>query len=235
MALAVLRRYGAGVVSIGAGRSKGNFMRKERFYATLGVGVETLVKLEMEALGIAVTRIEPGRARFEGTLDDLYRSVIHLRCPSRVVREIEFREIEAEEDIYHVVRGIDWTRWLTPEMTFRVTFNVHSSLLRSPRFGLYRIKDAICDRMVERLGRRPSVDTESADLHVVCYLENRRFSVGLDGAGAPLHMRATAWPPTRAASGSTSRRPWCCNPGGIQPPRCTIPSAAPARSSSRLP
>lgn len=162
---------------------------KERFYATLGVGVEQLVSAELRALGIPVTRIEPGRARFEGTLDDLYRAVIHLRCPSRIVREIEFCEIEYEEDVYDVVREIDWTRWLTPDMTFRVTFNVHSSLLVSARFGLYRIKDAICDQMVDRVGRRPSVSLESADLHVACYLENRRFSVGVDGAGAPLHMR----------------------------------------------
>ena len=164
-------------------------MGTERFYATLGVGIEQLVKAELDALGIPVARIEPGRARFEGTLEDMYRALIHLRCPSRVVREIEFCEIALEEDIYNVVRGIDWTRWLTPDMTFRVTFNVHSSLLRSPRFGLYRIKDAICDQMVERLGRRPSVDTESPDFCVMCYLENRRFSVGLDGAGSPLHMR----------------------------------------------
>jgi len=161
----------------------------ERLYATIGVGIEQVVKAELDAIGIPVTRIEPGRARFEGTLDDLYRALIHLRCSSRVVREIAFYEIEREEEIYETVRAMDWTRWLTPEMTFRVTFNVHSSLLRSPRFGLYRIKDAICDRMVERVGRRPSVDTESADLYVMCYLENRRFSVGLDGAGVPLHMR----------------------------------------------
>jgi putative N6-adenine-specific DNA methylase len=164
-------------------------MATESFYATLGVGIEQLVSAELTSLGITVARIEPGRARFEGTLDDLYRALINLRCPSRVVRELELHEIKLEEDIYDVVRAIDWSRWLTPDMTFRVTFNVHSSLLRSPRFGLYRIKDAICDQMVDRVGRRPSVDTESADLYVACYLENRRFSIGLDGAGAPLHMR----------------------------------------------
>ncbi len=161
----------------------------ERFYATLGVGVEQVVSAELKALGIEVTRIEPGRARFEGALEDLYRALIHLRCASRVVREIAHYEIEREEDIYEVVRSIDWPHWLTPDTTFRVTFNVHSSLLRSVRFGLYRIKDAIADEMLERLGRRPSVDTAAAEFHVVCYLENRRFSVGLDGAGAPLHMR----------------------------------------------
>jgi len=164
-------------------------MANNRFYATLGVGIEQIVKAELEALGISVTRIEPGRARFEGSLEDLYRALIHLRCASRIVREIAAYEIEFEEDVYDVVRSIDWSKWLTPDMTFRVTFNVHSSLLRSPRFGLYRIKDAIADDMVARVGRRPSVDLQAADSHVACYLENRRFSVGVDGAGAPLHMR----------------------------------------------
>ena len=161
----------------------------ERFYATLGVGIEQIVRTELDAIGIPVTRIEPGRARFEGSLEDLYRALINLRCPSRVVREIKFCEIEVEEDIYDVIRSIDWTRWLNPDMTFRVTFNVHSSLMRSPRFGMYRIKDAICDQMVDRVGRRPSVDVDAPDLYVICYLENRRFSIGLDGAGAPLHQR----------------------------------------------
>lgn len=164
-------------------------MATERFYATLGVGIEQIVSAELGALGIKVARLEPGRARFEGSLADAYAALIHLRCASRVVREIYFCEVGREEEIYDVVHSLDWPRWLTPDTTFKVTFNVHSSLLRSPRFGMYRIKDAICDRMVELVGRRPSVDTDAAELHVVCYLENRRFSVGLDGAGAPLHMR----------------------------------------------
>jgi putative N6-adenine-specific DNA methylase len=164
-------------------------MVTEYFYATHGVGVERIVGAELDGLGIPVGRVEPGRVRFEGSLDDLYRALIHLRCASRVVREIAFCEIRLETDIYDVIRDIDWSHWLTPDMTFRVTFNVHSSLLGSTRFGMYRIKDAICDQMVERVGRRPSVNTEAADLYVSCYLENRRFSVGLDGAGAPLHMR----------------------------------------------
>lgn len=164
-------------------------MAKEKFYATIGVGIEQLVTAELAALGIPVTRIEPGRARFEGELADAFAALIHLRCASRVVRELYFCEIRREEDVYDVVNSLDWPRWITPEQTFKVTFNVHSSLLRSPRFGMYRIKDAICDRMVELAGRRPSVDTEAADLHVYCYLENRRFSIGLDGTGEPLHRR----------------------------------------------
>ncbi len=161
----------------------------ERLYATLGVGMEQVVSRELGALGIRVVRIEPGRARFEGTLDDVYRAVIHSRCASRIVRELAFEQIEVEQDLYEAVRAVEWERWMTPDSTFRVHFNVHSSLLRNTRFGLYRIKDAVCDRMLDRTGKRPSVATEAPDLYLTCYLENRRLSIGLDAAGEPLHMR----------------------------------------------
>ncbi len=161
----------------------------ERLYATLGVGMERVVSRELKALGIDVSRIEPGRARFEGTLDDIYRAIIHLRCASRVVRELHFVELVSEDDLYDAVRGVDWTRWMTADTTFRVHFNVHSSLLRNTRFGLYRIKDAICDQVRDKTGGRPSVAQQSPQVYVTCYLENRRLSIGLDAAGEPLHMR----------------------------------------------
>lgn len=173
----------------------------ERIYATLGVGLDQIVSRELASIGIRVARIEPGRARFDGELDDIYRALIHSRCASRIVRELELKEIDSEEDLYDVVRTIEWTRWMTADTTFRVHFNVHSSLLRNTRFGLYRIKDAICDHVKDRTGRRPSVATDSPDIYVTCYLENRRFSVGLDAAGEPLHMRGY-----RSAQHETSLR-----------------------------
>jgi putative N6-adenine-specific DNA methylase len=158
-------------------------------YATIGVGLETVVSRELAALGIAVQRVEPGRVRFEGSHEELYRALVNLRCVSRVVREIGFEEIEREEDVYEAARDIDWPALFGVDETFRVTFNAHSSLIRNSRFHTYRIKDAICDCFLQRCGRRPDVDTKAARVHVYCYLENRRLSIGLDGAGEPLHMR----------------------------------------------
>jgi 23S rRNA G2445 N2-methylase RlmL len=158
-------------------------------YATIGVGLETIVSRELTALGITPRRVEPGRVRFDGDLADLSRALIHLRCVSRVVRELEFTTLEREEDLYDVVAAIDWPRLFSVDATFRVTFNAHSSLVRNSLFATYRVKDAICDRFVRDLGRRPNVDTAAADVSVYCYLENRRLSIGLDGAGDPLHMR----------------------------------------------
>ena len=160
-----------------------------KLYATIGVGLETIVSRELGALGITPGRVEPGRVRFEGEMADLCRALIHLRCVSRVVRELAFQEIEREQDIYEAVRALDWPGLFPVDATFRVTFNAHSSLVRNSRFWTYRIKDAICDRFVDERGRRPNVDTESADVSVYCYLENRRLSIGLDAAGDPLHMR----------------------------------------------
>ncbi|MBK9777741.1 MAG: hypothetical protein IPP62_15535 [bacterium] len=98
------------------------------------------------------------------------------------MRELYFCEVK-REDICDVVHSLDWPRWLTPETTFKVTFNVHSSLLRSPRFGVVPDQDAICDRMVELVGQRPSVDTEAGDVHVVY----RRTAASRWGWTAPGH------------------------------------------------
>ena len=158
-------------------------------YATIGVGLETVVSRELAALGLEVLRVEPGRVRFAGSHPELYRALVNLRCVSRVVREIAFEEIEREDDVYEAAREVDWPALFGVGETFRVTFNAHSSLVRNSRFQTYRIKDAICDCFLQRCGRRPDVDTKAARVHVYCYLENRRYSIGLDGAGEPLHMR----------------------------------------------
>ncbi|MBI5537956.1 MAG: hypothetical protein HY898_34860 [Deltaproteobacteria bacterium] len=160
-----------------------------KMYATIGVGLETVVSREMASIGITALRVEPGRVRFEGEWDELYRSVLLLRTVSRIVRELQFEEIEQEEDIYDAIREMDWPALFSVDATFRVTFNVHSSLVRNSRFWTYRIKDAIADCFVAKCGRRPDVDTASPQVHVYCYLENRRLSIGLDAAGDPLHMR----------------------------------------------
>jgi 23S rRNA G2445 N2-methylase RlmL len=159
------------------------------WYATTGVGLEQLVRRELVALGVEVERVEQGRVRFRGDMEAAYRALIHLRCASRVVRELAFAEIESEQQLYEVVREIDWGRHLSASWTIRVALNLRSSRVKDGRFATYRIKDAICDWFRERVGRRPDVDTERPDLCVFCYLENRRFSVGLDAAGDPLHMR----------------------------------------------
>ncbi len=160
-----------------------------KLYATIGVGMEAVASRELTALGITPGRVEPGRVRFEGSLTDLYRGLIHLRTVSRIVREIAFAEVHSENDIYETVRAIDWPALFSNNKSFRIRLNAHSSLLQNTHFGLYRIKDAICDCFVDATGSRPDVNTQYPDVFLYCYLENRRFSVGLDGAGDPLHMR----------------------------------------------
>jgi putative N6-adenine-specific DNA methylase len=160
-----------------------------QLYATIGVGLETVVSREMEALGLQPQRVEPGRVRFEADLQGMLQAIIHLRTVSRVVREVHFEQIDTETDIYDVARDIDWPALFPVDATFRVTFNVHSSLVKNSLFQTYRIKDAIADRFVQQCGRRPDVDTRAPQVHVYGYLENRRLSLGLDAAGDPLHMR----------------------------------------------
>jgi 23S rRNA G2445 N2-methylase RlmL len=160
-----------------------------KLYATIGIGLETIVQRELNALGISQSRVQPGRVIFSGSMDDLFRSLIHLRCASRVIRELADGEISSDKELYQVAREIEWSRHFTPDMTFRIQFHMHSRLYKNSMYGTHRIKDAICDYFMDHTGRRPCVDADAPDIYVECYLKNRRLSIGLDAAGAPLHMR----------------------------------------------
>jgi putative N6-adenine-specific DNA methylase len=69
------------------------------------------------------------------------------------------------------------------EATLRDSEHTHSG------FVALKVKDAIADRMREKLGRRPNVDSHSPDLSVAVHLSKEKLSLAIDLVGEPLHQR----------------------------------------------
>jgi putative N6-adenine-specific DNA methylase len=61
-----------------------------------------------------------------------------------------------------------------------------------------KVKDAIVDRMREKLKARPDVDTKHPDVGVVAHLVREKLSLSLDLCGEPLHRRGYRVRPTPA-------------------------------------
>jgi putative N6-adenine-specific DNA methylase len=94
-----------------------------------------------------------------------------------------------EDDIYKAVRSLSWEDWFTPEQTMRVDLTAHRSPLISLNFVTLRIKDAVCDRLREVKGARPSIDTELPDVRVQAHLTATHATVYLDTSGQSLFKR----------------------------------------------
>lgn len=144
---------------------------------------------ELRALGaVAVT---PGRGgvRFEGDRTLLYRANLWLRTAIRVLLPVLEAEVTSPDELYETVRTMDWLPFLTPDHTLAVDCNVRDSRITHSHYAALKTKDAICDQFVERLGRRPSVDTEQPMVGLNLHIYRDRAVLSLDSSGASLHKR----------------------------------------------
>jgi putative N6-adenine-specific DNA methylase len=134
------------------------------------------------------TRV-PGGVSFEGSWAVGYRVNLWSRIASRVLWRIAEFEYRNEHDVYAAAKAVDWPKHFAVERSIRVNVTAQKSPLRSLEFATLRIKDAVCDRFRDALGRRPDVDRVAPDVRVHAFLEERRGALYLDTSGEPLFKR----------------------------------------------
>ena len=133
--------------------------------------------------------VVPGGVAFDGTWETCYRANLWSRIASRVLWQIDSFSYRNEDDIYQRTRAIDWPRFFTVERTLRVNLTAQKSPLRSLEFATLRVKDAVCDRFRDALGKRPDVERASPDIRIHVFLEKDRGMFYLDTSGEPLFKR----------------------------------------------
>jgi putative N6-adenine-specific DNA methylase len=162
--------------------------RSENFFASCPRGLEPLLVQELAALDMAATAVAGGVA-FAGSWDACYRANLWSRIASRILWRVAEFDYRNEQDLYAAVHAIDWTRYFGVERTLRVNVTAQKSPLKSLEFATLRIKDAVCDRFRDKLGKRPSIDRANPDVRVHAFLEVSRATLYLDTSGEPLFKR----------------------------------------------
>lgn len=131
----------------------------------------------------------PGGVSFEGGWDSCYRTNLWSRIASRVLWKVRDFAYRNEDDVYRAVKALDWLRYFDVERTLRVNVTARNSPLRSLEFATLRVKDAVCDRFRETLGKRPDVERAAPDVRVHVFLGKDTGTLYLDTSGEPLFKR----------------------------------------------
>ena len=157
-------------------------------------GLEEVLAQELIELGANDVLIERRAVSFKGDKALLYRANFCLRTALRILVPIKSEKIKAkgrkpEDQIYDIVRSIDWSRYMTVDSTFAIDTTLYSDLFHNSLFVTYRIKDAIVDYWSEKTGKRPNVNTENPDLRLNVHIGNDQLTVSLDSSGESLHKR----------------------------------------------
>ena len=151
-------------------------------------GLEGLVGDEVRRLGLEGVQVENGRVLCQGTLADVPRLNIHLRCGERVLVLLASFPARSFEALYQGTAAVPWEDFIPREGRFPVKGHALDSLLHS-------VPD--CQKIVnkaaaERLGRVYGLQRlpETGEKYQIQFaIMKDQCSLYLDTTGPGLHKR----------------------------------------------
>lgn len=163
--------------------------RAEAFFAPCPRGLEALLAQELGTIGATDARVTAGGVGFSGSWETCYRANLWSRLASRVLWRVGQFEYASEDDIYAAARAVNWFDLFDVNRTLRVYVTAHKSPVKSLEFVTLRVKDAVCDRFRDDVGRRPDVDRANPEVRVHLFLGAKDGSLYLDTSGEALFKR----------------------------------------------
>ncbi|MBD1869938.1 RNA methyltransferase [Cyanobacteria bacterium FACHB-471] len=160
-----------------------------QYFATVANGLEPLVVKELEQLG--AHSVKPGfrGAAFEGDRTLLYRVNLWARLPFRILMKLHQFPCQSADDLYRGIQSIDWSAYLTPDLTLAVDATGKTEQLNHTHFTALQVKNAIVNQQQEVFGDRSSVELQEPDVRINVHLDRDGCTASLDSSGNSLHRR----------------------------------------------
>ncbi len=163
---------------------EGNFqMVAKTFY-----GLEEVLAEELRNLG--AMRVETARraVSFYGDKGFLYKANLCLRTALSVLVPLKTDKVASETQLYRSVYNLPWERYLTSRDTLAVDATFASEIFTNSHYVTLRVKDAIVDRIRDKMNARPDIDRDDPSLKVNVHLADRTLTLSLDSS-LGLHRR----------------------------------------------
>ena len=152
-------------------------------------GLEEVLAKELVALGANNVQIGRRMVSFTGDKALMYKANFHLRTAVRILKPIMHFKASSADEVYEIIKAVDWEQYLDWGSTFSVDSVVYSDVFRHSKFVAYRVKDAIADYFNEKHGRRPSVRLNNPDLVFHIHIAGEDCTLAFDSSGESLHRR----------------------------------------------
>lgn len=155
-------------------------------------GVEPYLADEVQRItSLGPDDMQTGRAgvMLRGSWRQAMELNLYSRLAQRVLVRVAHQPYRNEDDIYAAAQQVAWEIWFTPAQSIKVDITSQHSPLKSLNFAALRVKDAVCDRLRDKRGARPNVDTAWPDVRIFAHLTTDRVALYVDTSGEPLFKR----------------------------------------------
>ena len=161
---------------------------KLQLVATCLFGLEKLLGEEIDALGLRRLDTMDGRVTFEGTLFDVARANIGLRCAEHVFIKLAAFPATTFTELFDGVKAIAWEDWIGKDDAFPVKGHAIKSKLYSVPDCQSIVKKAVVDRLGAHYGTRWFSEDKSK-YQIEFFLFKDVANIMIDTSGIPLHKR----------------------------------------------
>jgi putative N6-adenine-specific DNA methylase len=162
----------------------------ENYIAKTFQGLEEVLADELHALGAVKIQLLKRAVAFECDKLTLYKANMALRTALHILHPIAVERVRNQDELYRVVRSLNWMRWFKNEQTYAVRAIVNNAeSFNNPLFVALKTKDAIADQFREITGERPNVDKENPDIEVYVHIFGNQCTISIDSSGRSLHRR----------------------------------------------
>lgn len=134
-----------------------------------------------------------------GTMKDAMYLNLWSRCAHRILFPVLLNGFARNlDDLYYALLRLPWENWLDPEQYLTVNSAAWNDTCRDTRMPTLKTKDAVVDRLRQRLGRRPDAGAETHGAAIFTYWNDTTLHCFLDTTGEPLSRRGYRMKPWRA-------------------------------------
>ena len=129
-------------------------------------GFEDLLAQELTNLGARDVNKGIRMVSFSGDIGFMYKANLALRTAIKILKPISSFRLSSEQELYQHIYNMPWEEYLSENGSLAINATVHSLRFKHSQYIALKTKDAIADQFREKLGKRPNVDTEDADLKI---------------------------------------------------------------------
>lgn len=160
-----------------------DFDSKTKLVVSCSPGLNVALSHELEHMGYEIIISDPKAVIISGTFQDAMKLNYTLRCANRVFWPItEFRAIHPNH-LYKNAKKVPWEDILKLEGHFSIDSFIKNKFIRDTRFGNLKLKDAIADRFIEIMDKRPDAGSTKDQAVVFMRWMNEEVELFLDTTG----------------------------------------------------
>lgn len=156
---------------------------------TCNFGIETVLKREINDLGISIINVEDGRITCKGTMGDIARANLWLRTAGKVYIEMGRFKALSFEDLFQGVKKIKWSELIGENDKFPIK---KATSIKSKVFSPSDIQSITKKAIVENLKEVYNVKWFSEDginYPIYVFINKDNVSILLDTSGDSLYKR----------------------------------------------